>query len=94
MPKYFNKLKKTVFLDHFWSIFPILEVQNIFPENPALSRTSSYGFLGPCQNLQKTNETIPRKRLDKQKDRGTDGRTDRLCFIGPLRLPPGIQQEN
>ena len=40
-----------------------------FPENPALSRTTSYGFLAPCQNSEKTNDTIPRKRLDGRTDR-------------------------
>ena len=27
-----------------------------------------------------------------QKDRRKDGRTDRLYFIGPFRLPSGIQK--
>ena len=46
-----------MFLAHFWSIFPIF-----------LSRTTSYGFLASCQNLEKTNETIPRKHPDRRKD--------------------------
>ena len=29
------------------------------------SRTISYGFLAPCQNLEKTNDTIPRKYQDR-----------------------------
>ena len=36
--------------------------------NPALSYTSSYGFLAPCQNLQKTNDRITRKCLDRKMD--------------------------
>ena len=77
MPKYFNKLKKTVFLDHFWSIFPILGVQNIFPENPALSRTSSYGFLGPCQNLQKLMRRFQENAWTNRRTEGrTEGQTD------------------
>ena len=31
-----------------------------------LSRTTSYGVLGPCQNFQKTNDTNPRKCLDRK----------------------------
>ena len=44
------------------------KLKKFFPKNPALSRTTSYGFLAPCQNLEKTNGTIPRKRPDRQKD--------------------------
>ena len=39
-----------------------------FLENPALSCTTSYGLLAPCQNLEKTNDTIPQKHLDRRKD--------------------------
>ena len=44
----------------------------MFLENPALSRTTSHGFLASCQNLAKTNDTIPRKSLEKQ----MEGRAD------------------
>ena len=85
---------------HFWPIFPIFGTQN-FLENLALSHTTSYGFLAPCQNLKKVSDTIQRKCPDRQKDRRTvgriegqkDGRTDRLYFIGAFRLPPGIQKQ-
>ena len=46
--------------------------KNDFPENPALSRTTPNEFLAPCHISEKTNDTIPRKRLD----RTTDGRKD------------------
>ena len=65
-----------MFLAHFRFIFLIFTA--IFLENPALSRTTSYGFLAPCQNLEKTNDTIPRKRPDRQdgqKDGWKDGQT-------------------
>ena len=64
MTKVFNKFKKLKFLVHspnFWS-------KKHFLENPALSRTTSYRFLAPCQNLEKTNNTIPRKLPDRRKD--------------------------
>ena len=76
----------------FGSIFPIFWAKNIFPENPALSCTTSYEFLAPCQNLEKINVTIPRKCLDKRKDGWNDRGTDRPYFIGPFRLPPRVQQ--
>ena len=33
-------------------------------------------FLTPCQNLDKTNDTIPRKHLDRQKDGKMEGGKD------------------
>ena len=42
--------------------------QNNFLKNLALSRTTSHGFLVSHQNFEKTNDPIPRKRLDWQKD--------------------------
>ena len=85
--KIFQYIQKTLFLAHFWPIFPILWAKNFFLENPALSSTNSYGFLAPCQNLEKTNDTISRKCLDRRKD----GRTDRPYFIGPFWVPTEVQ---
>ena len=68
MTPFSNKFKKL----WFWPIFPIFGAQKIFLENLALSRTTSYGFLAPCQNLEKANDTIQRKRPDRR----TGGRTD------------------
>ena len=44
-----------------------------------MSRTTSYGFLAPCQNLEKVNSTIQTKRQDRLR---TEGRTD------PILLDP------
>ena len=73
--KSFNKFKKPC----LWSIFgPFSQTlgQMIFPENPALSCTTSYGFLAPYQNSEKTNDTIPRKRLDRKTNGTAEGLTD------------------
>ena len=88
MTKYFNKFKKPC----FWPIiFSQFLGQNFFlSENPALLRTTSCGFQAPCQNLEKTNYAIPRKRPGRRKD---DRRTDRPYFIGPFRLQPGFQKK-
>ena len=40
-----------------------------------LSRTNSYGFLVPCQNLEKTNNKTPRKCLNRRKDERKNGQT-------------------
>ena len=85
--KIFQYIQKTLFLIHFWSIFPILGAKKVFLENPALSRTTLYGFLVSCQNLEKTNDTILRKHLDWRKD----GTTDRPYFIGPFWITPEVQ---
>ena len=73
-----------MFLANFWTIFPIFGAKNFFLENLALSSTTSYEFLAPCQKLKETNDTIPRKRLDKRTEGRKDGRTDRPYFIGPI----------
>ena len=67
MPKFFNKFEKP-FPDKFWSIFSILGI-SFSSETPALSYTTSYGFLASGQNLEKPNDAIPRKRLKRQKGR-------------------------
>ena len=45
-----------MFCAHFWSIFPIFGAFKFFPENPALSRTTLYGFLAPWKNLEENNQ--------------------------------------
>ena len=85
MIKIFNKFK-TLFLAHFGSILLILWTKIFPPENPALSRTTSYSFLATCQNLEIINDTIPRKRPDRRKDRP--------YIIGSFRLPPEVQKKN
>ena len=74
MTKFSNK--KTPVFGPFWVLFPNFGAKKIFPENPALSRTTSYEFLATCQISEKTNDTIPRKRLDRRTDRRIEGWTD------------------
>ena len=57
----------------FW---PIFGAKKFFLENPALSHTTSYGFLASYQNLAKTNDVIPRKHSDRLKERRKDGQKD------------------
>ena len=76
MTKFSNQFKKTLFpFSIFHSIFPILGAKKIFQENPALSHTTSCGFLAPCQNLEKVNDTVQRKRPDRRTE-GQTGWTD------------------
>ena len=74
--KFSNKFNKNLFFAHFGPIFPIFGAKKIFLENPVLSRTALYGFLAPCQNLEKVNDTIQRKRPDRRKEGRTDERTE------------------
>ena len=70
--KIFQYIQKTLFLAHFPRFFG----QKFFSlENPALSRTTSYGFLALRQNLEKTNDTIPRKGPERQKNWRKDRQT-------------------
>ena len=69
MTKFFNKFTKTLFLAQFWSIFQFLGAKIFFLQKIWLSCTTSY--LAPCQNLEKTNNTIPRKRQDGRNDEQT-----------------------
>ena len=81
MTKFSNKFKKTLFLACFEPIFPIFGATKIFLENLALSHTTSFGFLAPCQNLEKANDIIQRKCLDKRKDGRTNRRSDRQTLF-------------
>ena len=64
MIKFFNKVKS-----YFWHIF---DAKPFFSKNPAPCRTTSYGFLTPRQNLEKTNDQISRKSLGRLTDKWTD----------------------
>ena len=58
MTKFFNKFKKPYFGDIFF-----------VSKNQAVSHRTSYGFLTPCQNLEKTNDQI-------EQNVRIEGRTD------------------
>ena len=74
-------------MTHFWSILPIFGAKTFFPENPALSSTTSYGFLAPYQNLEKNNDNIPRKQMEGWKDGQTlFYRTLPATAGGPIRI--------
>ena len=83
MTKFFNKFKKPCSEPIFGPFSQFWGQKRFFLENPTLSGTTSYGFLEPCQNLEKTNDIIPRSLhtegwMEGQKDR----RVDRPYFIG------------
>ena len=69
-------MEKTLLLTHFGPILPVLGAKKIFPENPALSRTTSHGILASCQNFEKIKDTILRKHLDRGKDGRKDGQNN------------------
>ena len=79
MTKFFNKFKNPC----FWSIFPILGAQR-------LCHANLYRFLAPCQNLEKTNDTIPRKQPDRCKDGRMEGWAERRTDL----LPSGDQKSD
>ena len=72
-------------MTHFGLNIPIFRAKKIFLENPALSHTTSHGFLAPCQNLEKVNDTIQRKcpdrQIDGRKERQKDRQKDRQTLF-------------
>ena len=57
----------------------------MFPKKLALPRTTSYGFLAPCKNLEKTKHTIPKntwtgRRTNSRTDGGAEGQTDSILW--------------
>ena len=79
-----------MFLAHFWPIYPNFGAQIFFSGKSDSAKHNFIWFLAPCQNLEKINDAIPRKRLNRRKD----GQKDRSYFMEHLRLPPGVQQKN
>ena len=78
MTKFSNKLKKSCFwliLGPFSQFFGEKKKKKI-PRKSSLSHTTSYKFLAPCQILEKINDTIPRKRLDRRMDGRMEGQKD------------------
>ena len=92
MTKFFNKFKKPC----FWSIFGPFSQFWGQKQFPALSRTTSYEFLAPFQNLEKTKHTFSRKCQDRQKEGRREGRkvfsmTDKPPFITISSLDGNVE---
>ena len=91
MTKIFNKLKKPCSWHIFGPFSQFSRQKKIFFSRKSGSVcATSYGFLAPCQNLEKTNDTIPRKRPERRKDGRKDGKTERPKTLptiarGPIR---------
>ena len=64
MIKFSNKLKKNIY-DPFWAHFSNFLRKKNFPENLDLPYTTLFGIPASCQNLEKINDTIPRKCPDR-----------------------------
>ena len=85
MTKSSSKIKKTL----FWHISPNLGAK-LFSQKFSCHAKLHIVFQHHVEIQKKTYDTIPRKHLDRRKD----GRADRPSFIGPLRLPLGVQKHN
>ena len=89
----FQQIQKALFLADFWSTFPIFwayffcccwKFGSVMHSFISISST--------MPKFRKTNDTIPRKHLDRQTDERIDRRADRPYFIGPLQLPMAVQK--
>ena len=85
MTKSFNKSKQSCFRLIFCPISQYLGQKQFFRKIRLCyaQLTTSYEFLAPCQNSEKTNDTIPRKRPNRRKD-GKTGRPDSIIPFIPL----------
>ena len=66
-------------------LFSQFLVYFFFSKNSLLPCTTSCGFQTPCPKLEKDNDSIPRKSLDRR----PNGKANRPYFIGTFWLPPG-----
>ena len=66
----FSKNSKNPVFGQFWVHFPNFWGKKNFPGK------SGSGFLAPCQNLEKVNDTIQRKHPDRRKDGRTEAQTE------------------
>ena len=71
-------------LTYFFLISPIFGAKTFF-QKIGLLCTTSYEFLAPWENSEKSQDQIPRKNPD----RCQEGRIDRPYFIGSFQLPLG-----
>ena len=65
----FLKSPKTLFFGQFWPFLIIFAWSSSVTKNPALSHTTIYGSLTPWSVSEKADEAIPRKLMDRWKDR-------------------------
>ena len=64
--KIFHYIKKTLFLAHFWSIFPIFWAKIFSLENTALSPTALDGFIANKlfkESILRSENSLHHKRL-------------------------------
>ena len=87
MTKFFNKNSKNPVFGPFLVHFPNFGGKKFFQER--LCHANLYRFLAPCQNLEKTNDTIPRKQSDRCKDGRMEGWAERRTDL----LPSGAQKK-
>ena len=78
----------------FWPISSVFGAKEVFLKRPVLSHTTSFEFLATCQNLEKTNDPIPRKHPDRGKDGQTPFcRTIQATVAGPVNIVNEILAE-
>ena len=88
-----NSVKIYLKNPYFWSNFdPFSQCfgqRKFFEKDLVLSHTTSFGFLAlhHAKNLEKTNNPIPRKHLDRGKDGQTlFCRTHQAIAAGPINI--------
>lgn len=70
-------------MDHFWE-------KNISSQKIQLSHTTSCGFLTPFKTYRPIRREFPDSRVDRWKDKQTEGQTDRPYFIESFQKLPEV----
>ena len=87
MTKFFNKFKKPCFWPFFGPFSQFWGQKKMFGKICLCHAQLHMDFQHHAKIYKKTKDRIPRKCLNRK----TDGRKDKLYFIGPFRVPPGAQ---
>ena len=85
----FLKVQKPCFwaiFDHFWSFLPD---EDFFKNSGCQTQL----YKDPQDHVKFQKKLMTQLRENLQRDRRTDGRTDRPCFIEPFQQRLGVQKE-
>ena len=80
-----------MFLAHFGPFFSIFGAKNFFLRKSS-SVTHNFIWISNTMSNFRKNLWCNSKKISGEKDGWKDGRTDKPYFIGPFRLPLGVQK--
>ena len=84
MTKVFNTLKKNLIFVQSWLIFPIFGANKNFQKNHTVMHIFTWVSSNMRKYRKKTEDSIPRKCQDWQKEERSNERLSRPYVIGPF----------